>query len=163
VRTERKSARANTPDGEDYLDLDSLLVRHPLAKGVLTLPEGILWAGGWALVAMVGAWLLNPVCFYIFLAGGLLEAVYCLLVAGDAPAGADQRHRQIAGRRGRRLCRQPAAVDHLCDGPGRLDLLLGDRRAEHPQRLDRHRRGPPFQRPGPSPFNWAWRGPACWP
>ena len=28
---------------------------------------------------MIGAWLLNPVCFYIFLAGGLLEAVYCLL------------------------------------------------------------------------------------
>jgi 4-hydroxybenzoate polyprenyltransferase len=65
-------------DGEDYLD--GVLVRHPLAKGVLSLPEGILWAGGWALVAMIGAWLLNPVCFYIFLAGGLLEAVYCLLL-----------------------------------------------------------------------------------
>ena len=64
-------------DGEDYLD--GVLVRHPLAKGLLTLPEGLMWAGGWALVAMVGAWLLNPVCFYIFLAGGLLEAVYCLL------------------------------------------------------------------------------------
>lgn len=65
-------------DGEDYLD--GVLVRHPLAKGVLSLPEGILWAGGWALVAMIGAWLLNPVCFYIFLAGGLLEALYCLLL-----------------------------------------------------------------------------------
>ena len=64
-------------DGEDYLD--GVLVRHPLAKGVLTLPEGVLWAGGWALVAMIGAWLLNPVCFAIFLAGGLLEATYCLL------------------------------------------------------------------------------------
>jgi 4-hydroxybenzoate polyprenyltransferase len=78
VRTGRKSARANT-GRRGYLDLDSLLMRHPLARGVLTLPEGILWAGGWALVAMIGAWLLNPVCFYIFLAGGLLEAVYCLL------------------------------------------------------------------------------------
>jgi 4-hydroxybenzoate polyprenyltransferase len=28
---------------------------------------------------MVGAWLLNPVCFFIFLAGGLLEVCYCLL------------------------------------------------------------------------------------
>ena len=64
-------------DGEDYLD--GVLVRHPLAKGVLTLPEGMLWAGGWALVAMAGAWLLNPVCLYIFLAGGLLEALYCSL------------------------------------------------------------------------------------
>jgi 4-hydroxybenzoate polyprenyltransferase len=77
-RTDRKKVRAGGyGDGEGFLD--GVLVRHPLAKGVLTLPEGILWAGGWALVAMVGAWLLNPVCFYIFLAGGLLEAVYCLL------------------------------------------------------------------------------------
>ena len=34
----------------------------------LTLAEGIAWAVGWSLVAMIGAWLLNPVCFYIFLA-----------------------------------------------------------------------------------------------
>ncbi|MFO7715576.1 UbiA family prenyltransferase [Desulfosarcina sp.] len=77
-RTDSHKVRAGGyGDGEDYLD--GVLVRHPLAKGVLTLPEGILWTGGWALVAMVGAWMLNPVCFYIFLAGGLLEAIYCLL------------------------------------------------------------------------------------
>ena len=77
-RTDMEKVRAGGyGDGEDFLD--GVLVRHPLAKGVLTLPEGIMWAGGWALVAMIGAWLLNPVCFYIFLAGGLLEAVYCLL------------------------------------------------------------------------------------
>jgi 4-hydroxybenzoate polyprenyltransferase len=60
-------------------DLDGLLVRHPLAQGVLTLKAGFLWAGGWALIAMVGAWLLNPVCLFVFLTGGLLEAIYCLL------------------------------------------------------------------------------------
>jgi len=77
-RTDSEKVRAGGyEDGEDYLD--GVLVRHPLAKGVLTLPEGILWAGGWALVAMIGAWLLNPVCFFIFLAGGVLEALYCLL------------------------------------------------------------------------------------
>ncbi len=77
-RTDREKVRmGGYGDGEDYLD--GVLVRHPLAKGVLTLPEGTLWAGGWALIAMVGAWLLNPVCFAIFLAGGLLEAIYCLL------------------------------------------------------------------------------------
>jgi len=77
-RTDKAKVRAGGyEDGEEYLD--GVLVRHPLAKGVLTLPEGLLWAGGWALVAMIGAWLLNPVCFGIFLAGGLLEACYCLL------------------------------------------------------------------------------------
>jgi 4-hydroxybenzoate polyprenyltransferase len=77
-RTDREKVRAGGyGDGEDYLD--GVLVRHPLAKGVLTLPEGMAWAGGWALVAMIGAWMLNPVCFFIFLSGGLLETVYCLL------------------------------------------------------------------------------------
>jgi 4-hydroxybenzoate polyprenyltransferase len=77
-RTDREKVRVGGySDGEEFLD--GVLVRHPLAKGVLTLPEGILWAAGWALVAMVGAWLLNPVCFYIFLAGGVLESIYCLL------------------------------------------------------------------------------------
>lgn len=77
-RTDQAKVRAGGyEDGEEYLD--GVLVRHPLAKGVLRLPEGILWAGGWAIVAMVGAWLLNPVCFFIFLAGGLLETLYCLL------------------------------------------------------------------------------------
>jgi 4-hydroxybenzoate polyprenyltransferase len=77
-RTDREKVRAGGyEDGEDYID--GVLVRHPLAKGVLSLPEGALWAGGWALLAMVGAWLLNPVCLAIFLIGGLLEMVYCLL------------------------------------------------------------------------------------
>ena len=64
-------------DGESFLD--GVLVRHPLAKGALSLPLGISWATGWAMVAMLGAWLLNPVCLYIFLAGGVLEVIYCLL------------------------------------------------------------------------------------
>ncbi|HMA85700.1 MAG TPA: UbiA family prenyltransferase, partial [Desulfosalsimonadaceae bacterium] len=34
---------------------------------------------GWSAVALVGAYLLNPVCVLIFLAGAGLETVYCLL------------------------------------------------------------------------------------
>jgi len=60
--------------------LDAALVRHPLALGLLTLPEAIAWAGGWALVSLVAAYLLNPVCALILLAGCLLETVYCLLL-----------------------------------------------------------------------------------
>lgn len=60
-------------------DLDALLIRHPLAQGLLTLPEGLLWAGGWSLVAMLGAYHLNPACLLIFAGGCLLETVYCLL------------------------------------------------------------------------------------
>jgi 4-hydroxybenzoate polyprenyltransferase len=60
-------------------DLDAVLVRHPMAQGLLTYREGLLWALGWALVTLVGAYLLNPICAGIFLGGCILEALYCLL------------------------------------------------------------------------------------
>lgn len=64
-------------DGEDYLD--GVLVRHPMAKGMLGLGAGLAWTVFWALVALAGAYWLNPVCIYIFLTGCLLEGIYCLL------------------------------------------------------------------------------------
>ena len=60
-------------------DLDALLVRHPMARGLLSFKEGLLWALGWSAVAVVGAYLLNPVCVLIFMGGALLEITYCLL------------------------------------------------------------------------------------
>jgi 4-hydroxybenzoate polyprenyltransferase len=64
-------------DGEDYLD--GVLIRHPLAKGALSLKAGVLWAGAWSAIAVAGAYWLNPVCVYIFLGGCLLEGLYCKL------------------------------------------------------------------------------------
>jgi len=65
---------------ESQYDLDAVYLRHPLAQGLLSLNEALLWTGGWAITALVGAYILNPVCALIFLAGGLLEAIYCLLL-----------------------------------------------------------------------------------
>jgi len=62
-------------DSDDYLD--GVLVRHPLAKGILSLKEGFVWVLAWSVLATAGAYLLNPVCVYIFLAGCILEIVYC--------------------------------------------------------------------------------------
>lgn len=62
------------------VDLDAVYVRHPLAQGLLSLREGVLWTAGWAVVALSGAYALNPVCVFIFLGGCLAEAVYCLLL-----------------------------------------------------------------------------------
>lgn len=64
-------------DDENYLD--GALIRHPMAKGVLSLSSGLMWTLGWAFIAMAGAYWLNPVCLYIFLAGCVLESIYCLL------------------------------------------------------------------------------------
>lgn len=62
------------------MDLDSILIRHPLARGVISLKSAGLWAGFWSLVAVLGAYYLNPVCILIFLGGALLEIVYCRLL-----------------------------------------------------------------------------------
>ena len=61
-------------------DLDAAMVRHPMAQGCLSLTEGMLWTVAWAVVAIWGAYHLNPVCILIFAMGCLLETVYCLLL-----------------------------------------------------------------------------------
>ena len=60
-------------------DLDSIIVRHPMAQGLLSLKEGLCWALSWALLALLGAYILNPVCVLIFLCGCALETIYCIL------------------------------------------------------------------------------------
>ena len=60
-------------------DLDALMARHPLAHGVLTYKEGLFWTAAWSLLALIGAYLLNPLCLLIFLSGCVLETIYCLL------------------------------------------------------------------------------------
>ena len=63
---------------ENYLD--DVLIRHPMAHGLLSFKEGLWWTVAWALLAVIGAYLLNPVCVLIFLGGCLLEMVYCLML-----------------------------------------------------------------------------------
>lgn len=60
--------------------LDAAYIRHPLARGYLSMPEAVVWAGGWTMVSLFTAYLLNPVCALILVIGCLLEAVYCLLL-----------------------------------------------------------------------------------
>jgi len=60
-------------------DLDSIIVRHPMAQGLLSFKEGLCWALSWALLALLGAYILNPVCVLIFLCGCALETIYCIL------------------------------------------------------------------------------------
>jgi 4-hydroxybenzoate polyprenyltransferase len=77
-QTDKKKVRiGGYCDGENYLD--GALIRHPMAKGALSLSAGLLWTICWGLVALAGAWWLNPVCLYIFLTGCILEGLYCIL------------------------------------------------------------------------------------
>ena len=60
-------------------DLDSIFIRHPMAYGLLPFNKGLHWAVAWLSVALIGSYLLNPVCAVIFLGAILLEAIYCIL------------------------------------------------------------------------------------
>jgi 4-hydroxybenzoate polyprenyltransferase len=77
-RTDKTKIGAGGLKAEGYLD--GVMVRHPMAQGLLNFKEGFLWAMAWAAVALLGAYLLNPICALIFVAGALLETVYCLML-----------------------------------------------------------------------------------
>jgi 4-hydroxybenzoate polyprenyltransferase len=61
-------------------DLDAVYARHPMAQGLLSLRDGILWTAAWGTITLLGAWLLNPACAVIFILGCVAEAVYCLML-----------------------------------------------------------------------------------
>jgi 4-hydroxybenzoate polyprenyltransferase len=61
-------------------DLDAIYARQPLAQGLLGLWDGIAWTVAWGTVALLGAWLLNPACAFIFVLGCIAETVYCLML-----------------------------------------------------------------------------------
>ena len=76
-RTDKQRGGATSATTGQYLD--AMMVRHPMAAGLLSFNQGLAWAIGWGCVAFVGAYILNPVCVVIFMAGAALETVYCLM------------------------------------------------------------------------------------
>ena len=54
--------------------------RYPLARNLLSLKNGWLWAGTWFILALIGSYLLNPVIVFILLTAAVLEIIYCLLL-----------------------------------------------------------------------------------
>jgi 4-hydroxybenzoate polyprenyltransferase len=78
-RTDRKKLGEMGSRAEGF-DLDALYIRHPLAQGLLSYKEGIIWASVWGILALIGAYILNPACALIFIISILLEAVYCLML-----------------------------------------------------------------------------------
>ena len=78
-RVDRERVKSGElPAAESYLD--DVMIRHPMAYGLLSFREGVTWVLAWGMLALLGAYLLNPICIIIFLAGCFLEAVYCLML-----------------------------------------------------------------------------------
>lgn len=61
-------------------DLDAVYPRHPMAQGLLSYREGIIWTAAWGGIALLGAYLLNPACAMVFILGCVAEGVYCLML-----------------------------------------------------------------------------------
>lgn len=73
--------RLSLSDGAgDLFDVDQIMVRHPLAQGMLPYKSCLYWFCFWAVTALVGAWWLNPVCAGIFIASATMEILYCKLL-----------------------------------------------------------------------------------
>lgn len=53
--------------------------RHPLAQGLLSVRSGLLWAGTWFALALIGSYVLNPTIVLVLLGAAALESIYCLL------------------------------------------------------------------------------------
>jgi 4-hydroxybenzoate polyprenyltransferase len=77
-RVDREKAAAGVLEAAGG-DIDGVIIRHPMAHGLLSFREGAAWALFWSAVALIGAFVLNPVCAVIFLGAGAFEALYCWL------------------------------------------------------------------------------------
>lgn len=60
-------------------DLDTAFLRHPLARGDISLRLALVWVGSLAAVSSVCAYLLAPLCLALFALAAGLEVVYCSL------------------------------------------------------------------------------------
>jgi 4-hydroxybenzoate polyprenyltransferase len=81
VLDRRVDARALAAGKAEFtgFDLDTAFMRHPLARGDISLKLAVSWVAGLAVVSAVCAYLLNPACLALFGLAVALEVVYCAL------------------------------------------------------------------------------------
>ena len=60
-------------------DIDTAFVRHPLARGDLSLRFALSWVLALGVLSAVLAWWLSPVCLLLFAGAVALECLYCAL------------------------------------------------------------------------------------
>ncbi len=79
-RVDRERLQLRQDQKRASFDVDSVLMPHPVAQGVLPFHKGLLWCLFWSCAALAGAWWLNPYCAVLFVASASLEALYCKLL-----------------------------------------------------------------------------------
>ncbi len=67
-------------EGPSVSRVDEIMMRHPVARGVLSYRSAMLWFLFWSFVALTGALWLNPICAVIYLVSASMEALYCKML-----------------------------------------------------------------------------------
>ncbi|MBN9565232.1 MAG: UbiA family prenyltransferase [Alphaproteobacteria bacterium] len=74
-----KVKMAHTGGGQQYC-VEAGDLRHPIAQGLISYKMAILWMSFWLLVAVLGAYLLNPYILIILGLAAVCEVAYCMLL-----------------------------------------------------------------------------------
>ncbi len=83
LRADRQEIQLSSNHPQDWNPdvphLDIMTLRHPVAAGALPLWAGVTWVVGLGLVGLVAAYLLRPLCAWLFVGCALLQVFYCCL------------------------------------------------------------------------------------
>jgi 4-hydroxybenzoate polyprenyltransferase len=83
LRADREEIRLSSPDPlawrPEVTHMDVLTLRHPVAAGALPLWAAVTWVAVMGVVGLVAAYLLRPLCAWLFIACAVLEILYCCL------------------------------------------------------------------------------------
>jgi len=78
VKADEAALDAGRAEADGY-DIDTVYLRHPLARGDISRSLSITWVAGLGTVGAVLAYLLAPLCLALFAGAVVLEVLYCSL------------------------------------------------------------------------------------
>ena len=83
LRADREEIRVSSPDPlawkPQVAHMDITTLRHPVAAGALPVWAAVTWVTALGLIGLVAAYLLRPLCAYLFIGCAGLEIIYCSL------------------------------------------------------------------------------------
>jgi 4-hydroxybenzoate polyprenyltransferase len=83
LRADREEIRVSSPDPlawkPQVAHMDITTLRHPVAAGALPVWAGITWVVVLGIIGLAAAYLLRPLCAYLFIGCAGLEIIYCSL------------------------------------------------------------------------------------
>ncbi len=83
LRADREEIRVSSPDPlawkPEVAHMDVMTLRHPVAAGALPLWAAWTWVAVMGLIGLAAAYMLRPLCAWLFLGCAALEIIYCSL------------------------------------------------------------------------------------